>query len=306
MAADLRRQLPPGVDYTESSIEWDATFKRRVLDEVHAQHWRLYPQPQPQLARVQLGQQLKIDPDRIVFTRGADAAIDEAIRIARHQGRRIHIPAPSYPGYDRAAYRHRAQILRYPATLDAEEILERVADDHALAILTWPGNPIGLDLPPVIRPASRLRWLVDATYLSPGSARFAALVSDAGQHADIVFSFSKTYGLASARLGGTIHTEPQLLSERDGFHLDIFQLATANAITSPDTAPLLETRDSNTAAQQVLLRQALHDHQVLYTAATSFVTIDGTAPVLDLHARTFKQAALTRIATCPHNIMTLN
>lgn len=304
VSQDLRRVPPEGIDYVESSLEWENAFKQRILDDVHAQQWRLYPAPQPELARRRLGEHLGIDPTRIIFSSGADSAIDDAIRIAAHQGRHLFIPTPSYPGYDRSAYRHRARATHYPATLHPSSLSEQIGSQCALAIVTWPGNPLGLDSSPTLKPTDRVRWLIDATFLPPHSNHFAALLTANGDHSDIVFSFSKTAGIAGIRLGGTIHPEPTTQNHYDnGFPLDYLQLATANAITAAEALPQLHTRSLQMAAQQSRLLGLLHPLRAIrYSTATAFITIDGEPPNPDLHAKHFRDAGISRITTCAHNV----
>lgn len=304
LSGDLRRVHPEGIDYVESSLEWEHAFKQRILDEVQAQHWRLYPAPQPELARERLGEYLGIDPARITFSSGADSAIDDAIRVAAHQGRYLLTPAPSYPGYDRSAYRHRARTAHYSATLLPSALLEQIGGQSVLAIVTWPGNPIGLNNQPTLQPAARVRWLVDATFLPPHSNQFAALLSANGDHSDIVFSFSKTAGIAGIRLGGTIHPEPATQSHYDnGFPLNYLQLATANAITAAETLPHLHARELKMAAQQSRLLELLHPSRAIrYSASTAFITVDGEPHSPELHAKHFPNAGISRITTCAHNL----
>lgn len=306
----LHRTVPAGVDFTEAFAEWDEHFKTAVLDIVREQQWRLYPQPQPAAARRRLADHLGIDPERITFTGGADAAIDDVIRHAAATCQTLHTPSPAYPGYDRAAQRHQPEHTHYDADSTTPTLSAMTRDHPATVIVTWPGNPTGTAtfVPPDIHPGRR--WILDATYLPLFSDTFARLIHSSHGRYDVVFSCSKTYGLAGIRLGGIIHAAPPTRTiAPPAFELDYLQLATADVITSHELRPQLHERDVDTRALQAHIIDALraHGREVVYTAAASFTTITApNPPTADLHAKHFPGAHLTRITTCPHNLATLS
>lgn len=311
MNDSLQRVVPIGADFTESWSEWDDSFKSVVLASVRAQEWRLYPQTQPIRAQHQFAEHLAIDPARIEFTRGADAAVDSVMARAASRLHDVFTPRPAYPGYDRAAIRHGVNQHHYPATHSTLDVAGFMALAPSTAIITWPGNPIGTqDFTPPASDNNHQEWILDATYVPMFSSTFSSLLDAGGLNYDIIFSSSKTYGLAGVRLGGIIHKAPKApTAAHSGFNLDYLQLATADALTHPDLRRQLHAREVQTRALQGRIIAALEDNgrQIAYSAAASFTTIAGGEVPLDpsLHAKTFQEAGLTRITTCPHNLTRL-
>ncbi|KQM15280.1 hypothetical protein ASF83_04655 [Plantibacter sp. Leaf171] len=305
----LHRTVPAGVDFTESFAEWDEDFKTAVVDIVRQQQWRFYPQTQPAAARERLADHFGIDPERITFTRGADAAIDDVIRHAAATHQILHTPNPAYPGYDRAAQKHQPEHIHYDADSTTAALSAATRGQPATVIMTWPGNPTGTAafVPPDFRPGRR--WVLDATYLPLFSDTFARLIHSSVDRYDVIFSCSKTYGLAGIRLGGIIHDSPPTrFTSPAAFELDYLQLATADIITRPEVRRQLQERDAATRALQIQIIDALRSRgrEVVYTAAASFITITATTPPhVELHAKHFRDAHLTRVTTCPHNLEAL-
>jgi len=303
-----------GVDHTESSIEWPAAVKAAVLADLAEQPWRLYPHPQPEPARAELAELLNIDPGRIRFTSGADAAVDDLVRIAART-RSLWLPTPAYPGYLRAAARHRAAVHHYPAELTAQQVLPRTGTVLAHVIMTWPGNPIGATSPPAPPPSDTVAWTIDATYVSVFSAEFAALVSGGTDTYDVIFSCSKVEGLAGVRLGGTILATPSNDTPADapGFPLNALQLATANVLLSPRWRTQIFARHEQIRKQHAALTAVLEQLQwaPTHSPATSFITVQDPIHNLNsadmdtytsLHAKRFPTDGLLRITTCQHNL----
>lgn len=307
---NLHRTVPPGVDFTESDQEWDEAFKTSILRMTAEQQWRLYPQAQPPMAARAIASALGISRHRITFQPGADAAVDDAVRRARRDGRTVYIPAPAYPGYRRACEHHGAHFRTYDARLDPADIASSVTG-RAHVILCWPGNPVGplrWTTPPA-RPD--ITWTIDATYLPVFSNSFKALLIESERRFDVIFSFSKTYGLAGVRLGGSIAAS-ESTGEQMPFRLDFLQLATAEIITSEELRPRLDQRSERTAAQCRSIREAIrrHGHAVHVSQARAFTTIASGRRFLDrypdLHAKWFVQDDLLRVTTCLSNLQQLS
>lgn len=310
----LFRLRQPGIDYTESSIEWSADLKAAVITHLMDQPWRLYPASQPERARARLAELLGVDIDRIRFTSGADGAVDAAVRRASPAAS-LWIPAPAYPGYRRAASRHRSNAREYGARLTVEEISVLVGPGPAHVILTWPGNPIGTISAPQPTPSKSTSWTIDATYLSIFSAEFASLISRGEDAYDVIFSCSKVEGLAGVRLGGVIlaSKDESYGSDEFSFPLNTLQLAAAEVLLSPVWRDRITSRQNELRHQHARLAAALSGlgWTPMPSAAVSFVTVGDPIRRLRseeleiyhlLHAKRFVDERLLRVTTCDHNI----
>lgn len=313
----LFRLRQSGVDYTESSIEWSADLKAAVIAHLMGQPWRLYPASQPELARARLADLLGVDSDRIRFTSGAEGVVDAVVRRASRTAS-LWIPTPAYPGYRRAAARHRARAHEYGARLAIEEISLLAHPGPAHVILTWPGNPVGAASAPHPVPSTSVSWTIDATYLSVFSAEFGALVSRGEDAYDVIFSCSKVEGLAGVRLGGVVlaSKDDSRLADEPPFPLNTLQLAAAEVLLSPTWRDRITARHDRVRHQHACLSAALDTlgWHAVPSSAVSFITVsdpftrlrsDQREVYRSLHARRFIDEHLLRVTTCDHNIASL-
>ncbi|SMQ73943.1 Histidinol-phosphate/aromatic aminotransferase or cobyric acid decarboxylase [Plantibacter sp. VKM Ac-1784] len=314
----LFRPRRPGVDYTESSVEWPVDFKEAVLKQAMDQPWRLYPVSQPDRARSRMAELLGIDVERIRFTSGADGAVDLVTRFLPAASS-LYIPSPAYPGYRLAAARNRCATHEYQAVLDVERIRTLVDVRPAHVILTWPGNPIGMDSLPVPLASDQVSWTVDATYLSIFSNEFSALVARSESQYNVIFSCSKTEGLAGVRLGGIVLAthDPGYTAEESPFALNTLQLAAAEVLLSPAWRGRAIARHDHMRREHARLTDALTTlgWVSVPSSALSFITVlDPTDSwgIADrqtyaaLHAKRFADDGFLRITSCDHNITHLS
>lgn len=267
---NLAQTPPPGVDFTESPVDPPGALRRQILELTGDQEWRRYPNPRPWAALAKLSDLWSVDPERIVFTRGADEAIDLLILNAVRNGRTIVYPRPAYPGYLRASRRHRACVRTYCA-----ENMPPRATPGELVIVCHPGNPFG----PFELAFPQPSQVWDCTYLNPFGPAFGDVLSRTTEQADaLVFSLSKVGALAGLRLGGLIagsNAEARHLRDiQPAFALDYMQVAAWTVATSKEGLGALEMLTRAQLARAEALRNALTAKGTKFwtSSASAFVT----------------------------------
>lgn len=171
-----------------------------------------YPDPDSVALRTALGEMHGIDPARIVCGFGSDELLNLAAQAFAGAGDEVLMPRYSFSVYPIAALRVgatpvEADVQGYGADVDA--LLAAVTPKTRVVFIANPNNPTGTYLPheEIVRlhaglPADVLLVLDQAyaEYLEDGGAPGLALAGEA-QNVLVTRTFSKIYGLASARVG---------------------------------------------------------------------------------------------------------
>ncbi|MBB3033812.1 histidinol-phosphate transaminase [Alteriqipengyuania lutimaris] len=175
-----------------------------------------YPDPDSIALRTALGELHAIEPARIVCGTGSDELLNLAAQaFAGHdaQGRdEVLMPQYSFSVYPIAARRVGAVPVEAPARdfgADVDALLAAVTERTRIVFIANPNNPTGTYLPH--DEIARLRaglprdvlFVLDqayAEYLPDGGAPGLALAGEA-ENVLVTRTFSKIYGLASARVG---------------------------------------------------------------------------------------------------------
>ena len=168
---------------------------------------------------------LEIDPQRIIVTAGASAALQLAMLALVDFGDEVLTPDPSYPcnrHFVTAAGGH-AKLLpttaadRFQPT--AAQVAQAWGPGTAGVLLASPSNPTGTSIEPtelariVDQVRARGGWtVVDEIYLGLSyDARFGRTALALGEDVISVNSFSKTFGMTGWRLGWLV-VPPELVA----------------------------------------------------------------------------------------------
>ena len=171
-----------------------------------------YPDPDSIALRTALGELHGIDPARIVCGTGSDELLNLAAQAFAGVGDEVLMPQYSFSVYPIAARRVGATPVEAPArdyTADVDALLAAVTERTRLVFIANPNNPTGTFLPhsEIERlhaglPVDVLLVLDQAysEYLDDEGALGRALAGTA-DNVLVTHTFSKIYGLASARVG---------------------------------------------------------------------------------------------------------
>lgn len=165
---------------------------------------------------------LAVEPDQLVVTAGATAALSLIICTLADSGEAILVPDPAWPGYCRLCSTWGVRAIRYPLLPDGrpdyDVMAELAADDVKAMIISQPSNPAGAvlndyALKELVTYADDhdLYLVSDETCdlfrfhhgLATGPARF-----DRDGRVLSVFSFAKTHALAGLRIGYCVASPP--------------------------------------------------------------------------------------------------
>jgi histidinol-phosphate aminotransferase len=149
--------------------------------------------------------------ERIVVGAGADDVLDRLCRAVLEPGRAAVVPVPTFEMLPRYVALAGAEIVTVPwneGPWPRERVLAAIGPATALVAIVSPNNPTGLlatadDVRAVLAAAPHAVVLVDAAYAEFGGEDLTA-VALPHEHAVVVRTFSKAFGLAGLRVGYAI------------------------------------------------------------------------------------------------------
>lgn len=208
-------------------------------------------------------QQYKVDvsPNRIVVTPGASGALLLVMGALLEQNKKVLLADPSYPCNRNFArfVEAKAHSIEVDAStnyqLTADHINQHWDDDTAMALVASPSNPTGtvlshqqlIDLSAATQ-AKQGHLVVDEIYHGLGYDGIeTATILAINQHAFVINSFSKFFGMTGWRLGWLVVPE-EYVSVMDRLAQNLFLAAptmsqyAALAAFSDETLAILEQR----------------------------------------------------------------
>lgn len=152
-----------------------------------------------------------VDADRIFVGAGADDVLDRLCRAVIEPGRDAVVPVPTFemlPRYVALAGGACTAVPWPSGAWPRERVLAAITSATALVAIVSPNNPTGAtatadDVRAALRAAPHALVLVDAAYAEFGGEDLTA-VAVAHEHAVVVRTFSKAFGLAGLRVGYAI------------------------------------------------------------------------------------------------------
>ena len=217
------------LDQNESPFDVPHEVKEKLLEEFKRIEWNRYPQPTYyQETREIFARTMRLNPENIAFTIGADQGIWMAFFLAGGKGRKAIIYEPTYPIFKHAARLTQTQAERI--TLGVNYVIDPdTFREKDIITIVNPNNPTGnIQKDEVIMEALKTGKFValDEAYYPFSGITYAHLVNDY-PNLFIIRSLSKSL-LAGARIGFVI-AHPEVIKLVDEiltapYHMNMFQL----------------------------------------------------------------------------------
>jgi histidinol-phosphate aminotransferase len=186
----------------------DPALVRRVLDSIDPAEINRYPSAGGLEATI--AARWGIERERVVVTNGADDAIDRVCRTVLNPGSEVLIHDPTFVMIEHNAKLAGAAVRRVAwmnGAFPNERFIDSIDDSTRLVAIVSPNNPTGrvVRIDDIRAVAARAREvgcvvLVDLAYVEFADADPTEALLDL-ENIVIVRTFSKAYGLASARVG---------------------------------------------------------------------------------------------------------
>lgn len=293
----------PGLDalpiYTIDEREWDIKLdanesptnlpplvRERVINRLSYLAFNRYPEMGMLGLREQIAAEFQVKADRVLIGNGSSEILIALCHALGGEGRSIVFPTPSFSMY--GIYAALADSDPVPVNLASadfslppDKILQAAKASKAnLIILCNPNNPTGTvmpleDIEDIVSQADCLVVVDEAYHEFYGGQSAAGLI---GQYDNLVVTrtFSKAYGLASARVGYMLadpHVAQMVNKAMLPYHVNALSLAAAEVV--------YQMRDefkagiSQTVMERKRMSESLHKITgiTVYPSATNFILI---------------------------------
>jgi histidinol-phosphate aminotransferase len=216
-----------------------------------------YSDPESRRLRHALATGLKVDPSAILAGNGSEELICLLCRACLGSRDRVVTVRPSFLLHEIYPAEQGAQVVTVPMQKDlqfaVDDIIVAMAEGCRMLLLSNPSNPVGTminctDLLRIARKADPSTLLViDEAYYEyaredPGYPDSLKLLAGGRAPYVILRTFSKAYGLAGARVGYGIFSDPDLAAVIDNLRtpFNVNRIAQAAALAALDDAGHLE------------------------------------------------------------------
>jgi histidinol-phosphate aminotransferase len=232
-----------------------------------------YPDPQPVELISALAALYRVDPGRLLATRGTDEAIDLLVRaFCRAGSDAVLVCPPAFVMYAICARIQGAQVIEVPLRsecgfrLEPHALLERVSAQVKLVFLCSPNNPTGnlLGAQAVLEVADALAGrallIVDEAYIEFAGEESLAQQLPSRPGLVVLRTLSKAHALAGARLGALLADAELLMLLRKiiaPFPLPQLTIEAALAALAPEQLRRTGTRIAALCAERDRLSTAL-------------------------------------------------
>lgn len=236
-----------------------------------------------------------VDESSIVVTPGCDGAIGSFCRCFLKKGDSVIIPTPTFPRYDFHAKMQQAEMhytpSRYPFYLDLDHIVEECDKTSPKALFICnPNNPTGhyldknkiLNFSEKVSEQNKKRGKACIVFLDEALADYTGeTCSDMVRqypHLIIGRTFSKIFGLASARIGYLV-ADPKVALDlkKVGSPFEVASMSLKAATLALEDDEFIADRKKNVKVNYEFLTQRLQDKGYSVSdSATSMAVIYGS------------------------------
>ena len=221
------------LDFNEMTIEPSPKVKKALKKFIDSGKLQVYPEYGNLDAKI--AEYAGVKPSQVMTTNGSDQGIDIILRVFVKDGDKVIIPTPSFAMYYQSAGIQGAKVLKPNYSKDlsfpSEKVLNLINSDVKLLILANPNNPTGTaiskeDIFKILKKAKEKKVAVlhDEAYFEFSNITARDFVNEF-DNLFITRTFSKTFGLVSARIGYVLSQEKnikELLKIRGPYDVNMF------------------------------------------------------------------------------------
>lgn len=231
------------LDANEAPMNLPPLVEERVMTRLSRVAFNRYPNHEAGDLCEQIARNFSLEVENVFLGNGSSEIIEKLFFAFGGPGHKIVYPQPSFSMYRIYAKVSEAEgvpvALEEDYSLDRERFVRAVRESKAsLAVVCTPNNPTGNLLPPedieYIAGHIDCAFLVDEAYVEfAGEQVSAASLLKKFPHMLVARTFSKAYGLASARVGYVLAAREIIGMLGKAFmpyHLNVLSLVTADIV----------------------------------------------------------------------------
>ncbi|MHB0971014.1 MAG: histidinol-phosphate transaminase [Thermoanaerobaculia bacterium] len=276
------------LDQNEGAFDLPDDLKREIVERVVARRWNVYPDFEALELRDAIAQRSGLTRGNVLVGNGSNELLMVAMATLVAPGRRVVIPTPTFPLYEKLALMSGGDVVRVDVDprsgkLPVRAMLDAAGEAPSLVVACSPNNPTG----GVLAPGDLDALLASGAFVLLDRAYGEFWDDGPPQVSDrlvTLSTFSKAWGLAGLRIGwleSTTELCAEMRKVKLPYNLNVFSQEAA--LLALANEPLMRRRVDETLRERerVMLRLASMRDLEVFPSRANFVAfrVSGDADV---------------------------
>ena len=272
------------VNANESNLNMPSMVEERLMARLSSVAFNRYPNEQVETLAQQIAVNFNLSKENVLIANGSSEILEKLFFAFGGRGRKIVYPQPSFSMYKiYAKFSASTGVpvdLKEDYTFDAAAFVDAVKENRAsLAVICSPNNPTGTKIPladiEYVAKNIECAFVIDEAYVEFDGGTAVGLMKEY-PHMMVARTFSKAYGLASARVGYLLADKKiiEMVSKACmPYHVNVLSAVTADIVYQmrDEYVPRIQMSIAERKRMSELLKQI--DGMEVYPSVTNFILV---------------------------------
>ena len=272
------------VNANESNLNMPPMVEERLMARLSSVAFNRYPNEQVETLTQQIAVNFNLSKENVLIANGSSEILEKLFFAFGGRGRKIVYPQPSFSMYKiYAKFSASTGVpvdLKEDYTFDAAAFVDAVKESRAsLAVICSPNNPTGTKIPladiEYVAKNIECAFVIDEAYVEFDGGTAVGLMKEY-PHMMVARTFSKAYGLASARVGYLLADKKiiEMVSKACmPYHVNVLSAVTADIVYQmrDEYVPRIQMSIAERKRMSELLKQI--DGMEVYPSVTNFILV---------------------------------
>ena len=272
------------VNANESNLNMPPMVEERLMARLSSVAFNRYPNEQVETLAQQIAVNFNLSKENVLIVNGSSEILEKLFFAFGGRGRKIVYPQPSFSMYKiYAKFSASTGVpvdLKEDYTFDAAAFVDAVKESRAsLAVICSPNNPTGTKIPladiEYVAKNIECAFVIDEAYVEFDGGTAVGLMKEY-PHMMVARTFSKAYGLASARVGYLLADKKiiEMVSKACmPYHVNVLSAVTADIVYQmrDEYVPRIQMSIAERKRMSELLKQI--DGMEVYPSVTNFILV---------------------------------
>lgn len=272
------------VNANESNLNMPPMVEERLMARLSSVAFNRYPNEQVETLAQQIAVNFNLSKENVLIANGSSEILEKLFFAFGGRGRKIVYPQPSFSMYKiYAKFSASTGVpvdLKEDYTFDAAAFVDAVRESRAsLAVICSPNNPTGTKIPladiEYVAKNIECAFVIDEAYVEFDGGTAVGLMKEY-PHMMVARTFSKAYGLASARVGYLLADKKiiEMVSKACmPYHVNVLSAVTADIVYQmrDEYVPRIQMSIAERKRMSELLKQI--DGMEVYPSVTNFILV---------------------------------
>ena len=272
------------VNANESNLNMPPMVEERLMARLSSVAFNRYPNEQVETLAQQIAVNFNLSKENVLIANGSSEILEKLFFAFGGRGRKIVYPQPSFSMYKiYAKFSVSTGVpvdLKEDYTFDAAAFVDAVKESRAsLAVICSPNNPTGTKIPladiEYVAKNIECAFVIDEAYVEFDGGTAVGLMKEY-PHMMVARTFSKAYGLASARVGYLLADKKiiEMVSKACmPYHVNVLSAVTADIVYQmrDEYVPRIQMSIAERKRMSELLKQI--DGMEVYPSVTNFILV---------------------------------